>query len=67
MFAHSRAIKFPATWNNRAAQLRRAVELPNGKIVEFESPVGSQDEASEYLRRQAMPMFDNRDPREVGA
>ena len=80
--AWNRAIKFPATFNNRAAQLQRAVlgepetvrerrwvELPCGKVVRFENDVTipADGQISEYLRRQCLPADDNRDPREVGA
>jgi len=50
-----------------AAQHRRAVELPNGKIVEFMPPVGDNyDLAAAYLMRQAVPAMDTTDPREAG-
>jgi hypothetical protein len=74
----NRALGFPASlmrhaerMNSRAAQHRRAVELPSGKIVEFEYPrvddLSESHPACEYLRRQALPVGDPRDPREVGA
>lgn len=70
----NRAVGFPAAlmrhaerMNSRAAQHRRAVELPSGKVVEFDSPVGDPSTVAEYLRRQALPMDDPRDPRAVGA
>jgi len=51
-----------------AAQHRRAVELPNGKIVEFMPAVGENDHdaAAAYLMRQALPAMDPTDPRETG-
>lgn len=50
---------------SRAAQYRRAVELPSGKIVEFMPPVGDNiDVAATYLARQAVPANDATDPRE---
>lgn len=70
----NRAVGFPASlmrhaerMHGRAAQHRRAVELPSGKVVEFDSPVGDPSQLAEYLRRQALPMNDPRDPRAVGA
>jgi hypothetical protein len=72
----NRAVGFPASlmrhaqrMNSRAAQHRRAVELPSGKIIEVELPGAywAPMSAAEYLRRQCLPVGDPRDPRAVGA
>lgn len=74
----NRAVGFPAGLqqymaeqaHNMAAQHRRAVELPSGKVVEFPPPVGSrvcEAECAEIIIRQTVPVGDHRDPRVVGA
>ncbi len=67
----NRAVGFPAALmrhaDRMAAQHRRAVQLPSGKVVEFNSPTGDPQPLAEYLRRQVLPVGDSRDPRVVGA
>lgn len=73
----NRAVGFPADLqrymaeraHSMAAQHRRAIELPCGKVVEFVPPVGSrvlEAECGDIILRQTVALGDPRDPRAVG-